>query len=141
MWYDNAGKDTDVILASKVVISRNIKGFPFPVKMNAQDRENVIELVKSAGAKQKMNFIRCEEMNGPAKEDMYKNNIMMLRVLAAVATAIFFMSINKSSHKFSYLIIFKLWTVYLTEPSSKIIMCDFLFAYLIPQSFYLKNHN
>ncbi len=73
MWYEKQGNNTDVVLSSKVVISRNIKGFPFPVMMSVADKENVLGMIRQASGKLDMNFIRCDELSEDAKEDMFKN--------------------------------------------------------------------
>ena len=71
MWYELPGKDTDVVLSTKVTIARNIKGFAFPSKMSDADRENAMGMIRQAGGNMGFNFIRCEEMDNPAKEDIF----------------------------------------------------------------------
>lgn len=44
-WYEQDGDNTDVILMSRVVVRRNIKGYAFPPKMNDSEREAVQGLV------------------------------------------------------------------------------------------------
>ena len=71
MWYERPGKDTDVVLSSKVTIVRNIKGFSFPSKMSDADRENAMGMIRQAGGNMGFNFIRCDEMDDTAKEDVF----------------------------------------------------------------------
>ena len=71
MWYELPGKDIDVVLSSKVTIVRNIKGFAFPAKMSDADRENAMGMIRQAGGNMGFNFIRCEEMDDAAKEDIF----------------------------------------------------------------------
>ncbi len=73
MWYENQGKNTDVVLSSKVVISRNIKGYPFPVKATPAEREAILDVASKLSGKLEMNFVRCNELSPEAKEDMFKN--------------------------------------------------------------------
>lgn len=44
-WYEENGENSDVILTSRVVVRRNIKGYSFPSKMDDSERETVQHLV------------------------------------------------------------------------------------------------
>ncbi|MCR5804777.1 MAG: hypothetical protein K6G47_11005 [Clostridia bacterium] len=44
-WYEENGENSDVILTSRVVVRRNIKGYSFPSKMDDNERETVQHLV------------------------------------------------------------------------------------------------
>lgn len=72
MWYEEQGRNTDVVLSTKVVINRNIKGFPFPVKMSDADRENVLGMVRQAAGPIGLNFVRTDELDDTAKQDLYE---------------------------------------------------------------------
>lgn len=71
MWYEAEGKDTDVVLYSRVYLSRNIKGFPFPKKMNPPDKDSVINIVRQAVSGCDMNFARVDELDDKAKADIF----------------------------------------------------------------------
>ena len=45
-WYLENGKDSDVILSSRIRFARNIKEFPFKIRMTKQDREKLLEKIK-----------------------------------------------------------------------------------------------
>lgn len=45
-WYLENGKDSDVILSSRIRFARNIKEFPFKIRMTKQDREKMLEKIK-----------------------------------------------------------------------------------------------
>lgn len=45
-WYLESGKDSDVIVSSRIRLARNIKEFPFKLKMTKEDKEKLIEKVK-----------------------------------------------------------------------------------------------
>lgn len=47
-WYSIEGKDCDVALSTKITLLRNIKGFPFPNRMNNEQRDQVIRLIIDA---------------------------------------------------------------------------------------------
>lgn len=43
MWYNEFGKDGDVVLSTRVRLARNIVGIPFPSLANSKQRQEVIE--------------------------------------------------------------------------------------------------
>ncbi len=47
-WYALPGKETDVVLSTKVTVSRNLANFPFPKKLHPSDAERVQSLVFDA---------------------------------------------------------------------------------------------
>jgi len=47
-WYLQNGKESDVILSSRVRLSRNIKGIPFTTKCKDEDYKKVYDLMKNA---------------------------------------------------------------------------------------------
>ena len=47
-WYTEEGQDNDVVLSSRVRVSRNLDGFPFPLAIKADDAERVQSLVFDA---------------------------------------------------------------------------------------------
>ncbi len=47
-WYLQNGKESDVILSSRVRLSRNIKGIPFTTKCKDEDFKKVYDLMKNA---------------------------------------------------------------------------------------------
>ena len=48
MWYTETGKDSDVILSSRVRLARNIKGIPFPERADIDSQQKVIDICKTA---------------------------------------------------------------------------------------------
>ena len=72
MWYENEGNNKETVLSTKVVISRNIKGFPFPPKMSDADRENVLGMVRQASGSMGLNFVRTDELDDTAKADIFE---------------------------------------------------------------------
>ncbi len=47
-WYETANAQNDVAVCSRIKFMRNIKGYPFPNKMNDEQRDAVNEMVKAA---------------------------------------------------------------------------------------------
>lgn len=71
MWYEKEGNNMDVVLSTKIVLNRNIKGFPFPPKMSDADRENVLGMARQAAGTMGLNFVRTDELDDTAKADLY----------------------------------------------------------------------
>ena len=46
MWYRNTGKDSDVVLASRVALTRNLEDFPFSDKMTGQQAKQLVAALK-----------------------------------------------------------------------------------------------
>ena len=47
-WYKDTGKNSDVVLSTRVRFARNIKGIPFPNKISKEPAQQVIEMVDEA---------------------------------------------------------------------------------------------
>lgn len=47
-WYFEKGPESDVVISSRIRLARNIKKYPFPYKMNKNDRIKVLQEVKDA---------------------------------------------------------------------------------------------
>ena len=45
-WYLENGKDSDVIISSRIRLARNLKEFPFKIKMTKKDKEKLLEKIK-----------------------------------------------------------------------------------------------
>ncbi len=48
MWYTDCGKESDVVLSSRVRLARNIKGIPFPARANAEQHEIILKNAREA---------------------------------------------------------------------------------------------
>ena len=57
MWYESTGKDTDVVISTRIRLARNLADKPFPGKMSAEDAEEVISKTKKALEGEKLDFI------------------------------------------------------------------------------------
>lgn len=49
-WYEKSGPESDTVLCTCVQLSRNLREFPFPVRMNRRDRAGVTERILRAAA-------------------------------------------------------------------------------------------
>lgn len=46
-WYVQTGKDSDIVISSRIRLSRNIKGIPFTTKCKPEDLEKVINIMNN----------------------------------------------------------------------------------------------
>lgn len=47
-WFNDSGKENDIVLTTRIRLARNLKGIPFPGRMTADDAKKVISLVETA---------------------------------------------------------------------------------------------
>jgi protein arginine kinase len=47
-WYRDVGPEGDIVISTRIRLARNLKDYPFPERMNAEQRHKVMELVSSA---------------------------------------------------------------------------------------------
>ncbi len=47
-WLRGIGPKADVVVSSRIRLARNISGFPFPAKMNEQERQEIVEIISEA---------------------------------------------------------------------------------------------
>ncbi len=47
-WFNDSGKENDIVLSTRIRLARNLKGIPFPGKMSADDAKKVIALTEKA---------------------------------------------------------------------------------------------
>ncbi len=54
MWYEKSGKNQDVVLSTKVIVTRNIRGYNFPCKMNSDECRQIVDQVAKVIDKDKL---------------------------------------------------------------------------------------
>lgn len=47
-WYENTASNGDIVLSTRIRLARNLKDFPFPARLSAQEKEKVNAIVKDA---------------------------------------------------------------------------------------------
>ncbi len=57
MWYESCGKDTDVVISTRIRLARNLSDKPFPGKMSAEEANEIIAKTKKALQGEKLDFI------------------------------------------------------------------------------------
>lgn len=77
-WYLENGKDSDVILSSRIRFARNIKEFPFKIRMTKQDREKMLEKIKfvTPSIGYGLNFMYLKDMDDIAKMALVEKHII-----------------------------------------------------------------
>ncbi len=76
-WFSHKGPDNDVILSTRVRLVRNLADFPFPSKMNDEDRYRVNSLVYDAfSSLECFHYLDYNELSQPAKEILKDKNIL-----------------------------------------------------------------
>ena len=48
-WYLQNGKDSDVVVSTRVRLARNIKGFKFENRCTSEDRKNILAKIEEIG--------------------------------------------------------------------------------------------
>jgi len=59
-WYNDDGLQNDIVLSTRIRLARNLKGIPFPGKMNQDDAKKVIELTEAALKDMNYTFIKYD---------------------------------------------------------------------------------
>ena len=77
-WYLESGKDSDVVISSRVRLARNIKEIPFITKASKKDKEKVIKIleniVPSIGYGLKL--FRLKDMDDITKMELVEKNLI-----------------------------------------------------------------
>ncbi len=47
-WYNEKGEQNDVVISTRIRLSRNLKNYPFPCRLNAQAKKEVSEKIRAA---------------------------------------------------------------------------------------------
>lgn len=78
MWYKECGRESDVVLSSRVRLARNLKGIPFPIRANEQEQEEIIEICKNAveEGSVKFSFIDIGAMKDYEKQAIAEQHII-----------------------------------------------------------------
>lgn len=71
MWYESCGKDTDVVISTRIRLARNLADKPFPGKMSVENANEIISKTKKALEGDSLSFI-----NVSAAEPLY-NTILL----------------------------------------------------------------
>lgn len=78
-WYLQSGKDSDVIVSSRIRLARNISNYPFEIKCNGAKREEITKLIEEAvvGNKYGIKLLRLKDM-----DDVTINSLIEKRLIS-----------------------------------------------------------
>ncbi len=78
MWYTECGRESDVVLSSRVRLARNIEGIPFPERATEEQQDKVIEICKNAvfDSDIKLNYIDIGAMKDYEKQAIAECHII-----------------------------------------------------------------
>lgn len=77
MWYNNKGKDNNIVLSSRVRLARNLAGYAFPDKLNNEGMTEVIEKIKEVFAnKEGWEFVDFTDLKPVEKASMLERHII-----------------------------------------------------------------
>ena len=76
MWYKSKGKDSDIVISSRIRLARNLKEFRFCGKMTADEANAIIEKTKTALDGRKFKFINLSNMDKTDKLLMLEQHLI-----------------------------------------------------------------
>ena len=76
-WYENEGKDSDVVIMTTAVVSRSLNGTPFVPKMKKQDFDHVKEEVDSAMKGLPMERLEGGNIDLTKMEQLMRDRVLM----------------------------------------------------------------
>lgn len=77
-WYLDNGKESDVIISSRIRLARNIKSLPFKQKLSKQDVDNLLEKVKfiTPSLGYGLKFLKIKDMDDITKLTLVEKHII-----------------------------------------------------------------
>ena len=77
-WYLENGKDSDIIVSSRIRLARNIKEFPFKIKMTKEDKNKLLEKVKfiTPSIGYGLKFLYLKDMDDITKMSLVEKHIL-----------------------------------------------------------------
>ena len=77
-WYLENGKDSDIIISSRIRLARNIKEFPFKIKMTKEDKNKLLEKVKfiTPSIGYNLKFLYLKDMDDITKMSLVEKHIL-----------------------------------------------------------------
>ncbi len=84
-WFNDEGRDSDVVLSTRIRLARNLKGIPYPGKMTKDDALKVISLVESALEEMNYTFTKydMQVLSGNEKERLVEERYISPNLAAS----------------------------------------------------------
>lgn len=84
MWYNGKGKDSDVVLSTRVRLARNIAGYPFPGKMTDQMKKEVADKVAAAFTGEDWESVSFDKITPAERASMLEKHLVSREFVSAV---------------------------------------------------------
>ncbi|MDD3765818.1 MAG: protein arginine kinase [Eubacteriales bacterium] len=85
-WYEQQGKQGDVVISSRIRLARNLKDFPFASKMSQSQAKEVLQKVKAAAKPLGLTYLSMEAMPPVNRQMLMERHIISPEMLGAVDT-------------------------------------------------------
>lgn len=99
-WYSTSGEGSDVCLASKIKLSRNISGIPFPIRMSDEVRKSVCKklfaCVQNSKLAGEFDLIELDKLNTIQKISLAEKGIISKQLAAQESYGAVLLSKDKS---------------------------------------------
>lgn len=81
-WYLEDGKDSDVVVSSRVRLARNIEGMKFARVASDEELNNILELIKDSKIDRSLHFIKLEDLDTTMQNSLVEKHIISKDLLA-----------------------------------------------------------
>lgn len=77
-WYLENGKESDIVISSRIRLARNISGIPFKAKMNKEDEQNLLDKIKyiTPSLGYGLKFLNLKDMDDITKLSLIEKNLI-----------------------------------------------------------------
>ncbi len=75
-WYLEEGKDSDVVISSRIRLARNIDGIKFVSRANNDDLKNVLDLIKNVDIDRTLHFIKLEDIDNTMQSSLVEKHLI-----------------------------------------------------------------
>lgn len=79
-WFKESGPENDVVLSSRIRLSRNIAGFPFPDKLVLQDEQKIqhliLEAFKAVDSEENFNILSIRDLTFVERQMLFEKKLI-----------------------------------------------------------------
>lgn len=75
-WFELSGRDTDVVISTRVRLARNLTKFPFPRKLDSDKAAQIVELVTEAAAPARLNSVDFDTLDMNSRLEYVEKHIV-----------------------------------------------------------------
>lgn len=81
-WYLEDGKDSDVVVSSRIRLARNIEGMKFARVASDEELNNILELIKDSKIDRSLHFIKLEDLDTIMQNSLVEKHVISKDLLA-----------------------------------------------------------